>query len=74
MIGRVRWVSWPGMSVDLGSQETMRKKLEADYGTTPVFLQPDIADLFFNKVSQRASREALAAGGREVSYPSRARD
>lgn len=45
----VRWVSWPGMHVDFGSQEAIRKKLESEYSTTPVFLQPDIAELFYNK-------------------------
>jgi hypothetical protein len=37
--------------VDLGSQECVRKKLEADYATTPVFLNPDIAHLFYHKVT-----------------------
>jgi len=47
-------VSWPGSHVDFGSQDAVRKRLEAEYGCTPVFLNPEIADLFYNKVRARS--------------------
>lgn len=47
---QVRWVSWPGAAVDLGSQEAVRRRLDMEYSCTPVFLSPEIADAYYHKV------------------------
>ena len=47
---QVRWVSWPGAAVDLGSQEAVRRRLDTEYSCTPVFLSPEIADAYYHKV------------------------
>ena len=45
----VHWVSWPGVVVEDASQDGVRKKLEAEFNTTPVFLPHETANLFYNK-------------------------
>jgi trehalose 6-phosphate synthase/phosphatase len=49
---RVWWVSWPGCAVDGPSRAGMRKKLETDYNTVPVFLSEEVADLWHNAFCQ----------------------
>ena len=44
---RVQWVSWPGIHIeDRGTQEIVRKRLETDYGTYPIFMSHSTQVLF----------------------------
>jgi len=45
--GKVVWVSWPGRAVDKGSQEGIRKRLEAEHSVYPVFLSPELEGLYY---------------------------
>ncbi|KAM3570514.1 hypothetical protein VYU27_007416 [Nannochloropsis oceanica] len=46
---RVRWVSWPGTTVDLGSQESVRRRLDSEFACTPVFLSHEVANAYYHK-------------------------
>jgi hypothetical protein len=35
---RVHWVGWPGAVVDPGTQDAVRKRLEAEHSCSPIFL------------------------------------
>ncbi len=49
---RVRWVSWPGCTVEGFNRMIVRKCLESDHNTTPVFLSDEISDLWYNNFCQ----------------------
>ena len=46
---RVHWVCWPGVAVEEASQEGVKRKLETDFSTSPVFLTSEMGDLFLDK-------------------------
>jgi hypothetical protein len=44
---RVQWVAWPGACVDeRAAQEVVRKRLETEHGTSPIFVGRDTQALF----------------------------
>ncbi|KAG1690376.1 hypothetical protein DVH05_028162 [Phytophthora capsici] len=45
----VRWVSWPGATVDESSQDGVRRRLETDFACHPVFLPQETLDLYHNQ-------------------------
>ncbi|TDH66268.1 hypothetical protein CCR75_009462 [Bremia lactucae] len=45
----VRWVSWPGATVDESSQDGVRRRLETEFACHPVFLNNEILDLYQNQ-------------------------
>ncbi|KAG7376706.1 hypothetical protein PHYPSEUDO_012861 [Phytophthora pseudosyringae] len=45
----VRWVSWPGASVDESSQDGVRRRLESEFACHPVFLGGEALDLYENQ-------------------------
>jgi trehalose 6-phosphate synthase len=45
----VRWVSWPGAAVDESSRDGVRRRLETDFQCHPVFLSPEMVDLYHNQ-------------------------
>ncbi len=49
---RVRWVSWPGCTVEGFNRVVVRKYLESEHNTTPVFLSDEISDLWYNNFCQ----------------------
>ncbi len=49
---RVRWVSWPGCTVEGFNRVVVRKCLESEHNTTPVFLSDEISDLWYNNFCQ----------------------
>ncbi|CAM9120754.1 unnamed protein product [Sphacelaria rigidula] len=49
---RVRWVSWPGGVVDMGSRAAVRRKLENEFNCTPVFLSQEVEDLYYHQFTQ----------------------
>ncbi len=54
LVGRnhVRWVSWPGCTVEGFDRTVVRRCLESDYNTSPVYLSGEISDLWYNNFCQ----------------------
>ena len=46
---RVQWVSWPGESISEGSQDAMRQSLMRRFNVVPVFLNKQLAELYFQQ-------------------------
>ena len=39
---RVQWVSWPGAAVEQATQDAVRKRVQAEHATSPVFISREL--------------------------------
>lgn len=53
------WYGWPGLDVPQAETEYLTRRLKQEHGAIPVFLDDDLAELYYNGFASK-SRESTA--------------
>ena len=48
-----QWYGWPGLQIPEAEAESLTARLKEEYGAVPVYLNDDLADMYYNGFSSQ---------------------